>query len=246
MRIAALYDIHGNIAALEAVLAEVEAAGIDRVIIGGDVVPGPFPGACYAALARLDAPVTRIRGNGDHDTLRVLNGETPARIPENVVDALRWVAARVPRELESIGELPLTERVPGLPWGPLLFCHATPRDDSEIFTARTPEDRLRPVFDPVDAAAVVCGHTHMQFDRRVGDVRVVNAGSVGMPFGEPGAYWALIGDDGIELRRTAYDVAAAQRRIDASGYPLPFPVRVPTPAEQMVEKFEEAAIGGAG
>jgi predicted phosphodiesterase len=245
MRIAALYDIHGNIAALEAVLAEVAATGVDGVIVGGDVVPGPFPGACYAALGRLETPVTRIRGNGDHDTLRVLRGEAPTRMPPPVVDALRWVAARVPEELRAIGELPLTARVTDAAGGPFLFCHATPRDDFEIFTERTPESRLLPVFDPVDATVVVCGHTHMQFDRRVGDVRVLNAGSVGMPLGEPGAFWALIDEDGVHLRRTSYDVATAQEAIDASGYPLPYPVREPKSAEEMMEKFEVVAIGGA-
>ncbi len=65
---------------------------------------------------------------------------------------------------------------------------------------------------------VVCGHTHMQFDRTVGDTRVVNAGSVGMPFGERRAYWLLLGP-ALELRRTNYDLSAAARRIEASDYP---------------------------
>jgi predicted phosphodiesterase len=102
--------------------------------------------------------------------------------------------------------------------GRVLFCHATPRNDTEIFTRVTAEERLRPVFDGLDAALVVCGHTHMQFDRTVGNVRVVNAGSVGMPFGAPGAYWLLLGPD-VELRRTTYDLAAAAGRIRATGYP---------------------------
>ncbi len=99
-----------------------------------------------------------------------------------------------------------------------MFCHATPRNDTEIFTRLTAEERLQPIFQGADAAVVVCGHTHMQFDRTIGGIRVVNAGSVGMPFGEPGAYWLLLGPE-IELRHTPYDLAKAAERIRATKYP---------------------------
>jgi predicted phosphodiesterase len=100
----------------------------------------------------------------------------------------------------------------------VLFCHATPRNDTEVFTRLTPEGRLVPVFDGFDVAVVVCGHTHMQFDRTVGRVRVVNAGSVGMPFGGPGAYWLLLGP-GVALRHTSYDLTKAAERIRDTEYP---------------------------
>jgi predicted phosphodiesterase len=100
----------------------------------------------------------------------------------------------------------------------VLFCHATPRNDTEVFTRLTPEGRLVPVFDGFDVAVVVCGHTHMQFDRTVGRVRVVNAGSVGMPFGGPGAYWLLLGP-GVALRHTPYDLTKAAERIRDTEYP---------------------------
>jgi hypothetical protein len=102
--------------------------------------------------------------------------------------------------------------------GPVLFCHATPRSDREIFTRLTPESSLAPVFSGLDVATVICGHTHMQFDRMVGTTRVVNAGSVGMPFGTPGAYWLVIGPD-IQPRRTPYDFEQAAARIRATEYP---------------------------
>ena len=102
--------------------------------------------------------------------------------------------------------------------GAVLFCHATPRNDTEIFTRQTLEDRLVPVFEGVDVPLVICGHTHMQFDRTVGSIRVVNAGSVGMPFGEPGAYWLLLGPD-VAVQHTAYDLAEAAARIRATAYP---------------------------
>ena len=103
--------------------------------------------------------------------------------------------------------------------GEVLFCHATPRSDTEIFTRLTPEDRLLPIFAGLNAPMVVCGHTHMQFDRTIGMVRVVNAGSVGMPFGEPGAWWRLLGPN-VELRHTSYDLKKAAARIRETNYPL--------------------------
>jgi len=101
----------------------------------------------------------------------------------------------------------------------VLFSHATPRNNTEIFTRLTPETVLAPLFTGLDVALVVCGHTHMQFDRAIGSIRVVNAGSVGMPYGAAGAYWLLL-DSGIDLRRTDYDLAAAAERVRASGYPM--------------------------
>jgi len=106
--------------------------------------------------------------------------------------------------------------VPGL--GDVLFCHATPRNEDEIFTKNTSEAALLPIFDGLGVSTVVCGHTHMQFDRRVGSTRVINAGSVGMPYGEPGAYWLLLGESS-ELRRTGYDLEAAVRRLQGSACP---------------------------
>jgi diadenosine tetraphosphatase ApaH/serine/threonine PP2A family protein phosphatase len=100
----------------------------------------------------------------------------------------------------------------------VLFCHSTPRSETECFTRRTDENRLLPLFEPLGVDVAVCGHTHMQFNRRVGSTRVVNAGSVGMPFGEPGAYWLLLGPD-VELRKTSYDLDAAAERIRRTAYP---------------------------
>jgi hypothetical protein len=157
---------------------------------------------------------------------------------------MAWVAEALPdAHTARFAEWPLTVRrgIEGL--GQVLFCHATPRSDNEIFTGVTPEERLLPVFETAVADLVVCGHTHMQFDRRVGGTRVVNAGSVGMPYGEPGAYWLLLGH-GVEMRRTPYDYAAAAERIAATDYPdaAGFPVVRPPRADEMVGVFEAAAL----
>jgi predicted phosphodiesterase len=138
----------------------------------------------------------------------------------------------------------LRVEIPGL--GEVLFCHATPRNDIEIFTRLTPEDRLRPIFEPLGVSLVVCGHTHMQFDRTIGTIRVVNAGSVGMPFGEPGAHWLLLGPD-VRLRHTSYDLANAAERIRDTSYPhaVEFAARnvLHPPSEgEMLEAFTRSEL----
>lgn len=218
MRIAALYDIHGNLPALEAVVADAMAARVELIAVGGDVLPGPMVEEPLELLRSLPVPVAYLTGNGDREVLAQRRGEA-STLPPTVQENVRWCAAQLSPENEAAMRgwpSSIRMRVPSL--GDVLFCHATPRNDTEIFTRETPDAVLLPVFGEADASLVVCGHTHMQFDRRVGDLRIVNAGSVGMPFGEAGAYWLLLGDD-VELRRVSYDLDEAATRIRATGYP---------------------------
>jgi len=221
MRVAAIYDIHANLPALEAVLDDIRRAEVDQIVVGGDVLPGPMPRETIArvrALA-LDVPVQFIQGNGDRETLDWMRGTETAAIPEAYREAMRWVARQLlPEDEYLITNWPQTLRVQISEIGEVLFCHATPRSDTQIFTRLTPEERLLPIFDGLNVPLVVCGHTHMQFERSIGTTRVVNAGSVGMPFEEPGAYWLLLGPD-VQLRRTAYDLAGAAQRIRSTAYP---------------------------
>jgi predicted phosphodiesterase len=213
VRLAALYDIHGNLPALEAVLRDVRAAGVDHVVVGGDVLPGPMPRETLDVLLSLDVPATFITGNGEAAVLAERAGRDSG-VPPQYRATIQWVAAQIPdHHARLIAGWPKTTRLDDV-----LFCHATPRDENEIFVRTTAADRLIPIFEAPGAPVVVCGHTHMQFDRGIGRVRVVNAGSVGMPFGEPGAYWALLDRD-VELRRTIYDRQAAAARIRATAYP---------------------------
>ena len=213
-RVAALYDIHGNAPALEAVLREMEGLGVDEIVIGGDVLPGPMPAECLALLDAVHLPMRFIMGNGDREVVA-----PSGAIPETYQSAMRWNAEQIgPEETRRIAEWPLSIRVAVEGIGDVLFCHATPRNDTEVFTKRTPEVRLVPIFGTLDVAIAVCGHTHMQFDRMVGSVRVINAGSVGMPFGSAGAFWLLIGPE-VELRRTAYDLDAAAARVRETAFP---------------------------
>lgn len=237
--LAAIYDVHGNLPALSAVLAEIRREGVEQVVIGGDVVPGPMPGECLAALRELEIPTRFIHGNGERAVLQAHRGEDLTAIPPHAHPAIRWVVEQLSAdELGTLASWPSTYRheVQGL--GEVLFCHATPQNDTDIFTIRTPEESLRPIFEPTGADLVVCGHTHMQFDRQVGSVRVVNAGSVGMPFGEPGAYWLLLGPKGVEHQRSGYDLESAAVKIDATGYPGQFEIRKPPSEEEILKRFE--------
>ncbi len=247
MRVAAIYDIHGNLPALEAVLQEIGAAGVHLIVVGGDVLPGPTPVGALDRLLDIKTPIQFIRGNGEAAVLAELAGVESSRLPEQAREAIRWTAQQLsPEHVRVIESWPATFRIeiPGL--GEVLFCHATPRNDTDIFTRLTAEERLLPVFAGVRSEVVVCGHTHMQFDRMAGTIRVVNAGSVGMPFGSPGADWLLLGPD-VELRRTAFDLAQAAERIRKTKYPQAedFAARNilrPPSEEQMLKVFTRAEL----
>jgi predicted phosphodiesterase len=149
-------------------------------------------------LRELGDRVSWIRGNADRELVVGEKGPAPPELME-------WVRSRLDAEsIGTLGGLPptLTREIDGV--GRVLFCHATPENDMDIFTERTPEERVARQFAAVDAELVVCGHTHMQFERTIAGVRVVNSGSVGMPYeDESGAYWRL----DLEPRRTQYDGA---------------------------------------
>jgi putative phosphoesterase len=175
--IATLYDIHGNLPALEAVLAEIPEDA--TIVVGGDVVAGgEHPSETLERLRALGDRVRWLRGNADRELTR-------AKLSAEQIEFLH-------------------SRPPTVQIDRVLYCHATPRNDMDVFTERTPEERIAFLFEDVEADVVVCGHTHMQFERTIAGKRVVNSGSVGMPYDdEPGAYWTL----DLERRRTAYEGA---------------------------------------
>ena len=247
MRVAALYDIHGNLPALNAVLHEVRDARVDRVVVGGDLFPGPLCNEALARLRELDVPVDFIRGNGETAVIAQKRGSPPPGVPEQHRPIIEWVAHELEEEDATfVATWPLTHRltIPGL--GEVLFCHATPRNEFEIFLPTTAEDKLLPVFEGVGQPVIVCGHSHMPFDRRVGRHRVVNAGSIGMPFGPPGADWLMLGPD-VELRHTDYDLAAAASVIRETAYPdaesfAATYILNPPSAEKMIAAFTPAEL----
>jgi predicted phosphodiesterase len=219
MRVAALYDVEGNLPALEAVLEELEREPPDAIVVGGDMVTGPMPSETLDCLRSLDG-AHFLRGNADRGVVEVKRGERPPGLSDEVVSALSWTGDLLSDEqIDFLAGLPqtLTLEVDGL--GRVCFCHATPRDDNELFTEQTPDDAVSELLAGTTEATVVCGHTHMQFDRRVGGWRVVNAGSVGVPWDDgPDARWAMLGPD-VLLRRTQLDQDGVAERIRASGWP---------------------------
>jgi putative phosphoesterase len=224
-RVAALYDVHGNLPALEAVLSDVEQIQPDLVVVGGDVASGPMPAEVLDRLAGMGSSVRWVRGNSDREVVSAYDSgrsAIEARIsdPASAMDG--WAASRIgKRHRDLLASLPghFVVDVEGL--GEVLFCHATPRSDEEIVTTSTPDGRLRGILAGVGQDLLVCGHVHTQFDRTLDGKRVVNAGSVGLPYqGEPvGAFWALLGPQGVELRRSDYDLAGAVEGCRAVGYP---------------------------
>jgi putative phosphoesterase len=206
VQVAALYDVHGNLPALEAVLAVLEDIDPDVTVVGGDVLWGPWQVECVERLSAVGARF--LAGNCERDVLS----------PESETD--RWSRAQLDAAtVEQVSRWPETIELDIAGLGRVLFCHATPRSLVEIVTARTPDDEVEDALDGVVADVVVCGHTHVQFDRVVAGMRLVNAGSVGMPYeGRTAAYWVLLGPD-VRLLATTYDVDATVAAIGATGYP---------------------------
>jgi predicted phosphodiesterase len=241
VRVAALYDIHGMVVPLEAVLAEL--GDVDAVVIGGDAVSGPQPAEVLALLRSLELPTHWIRGNGE----RALGPDGADAVIGEAEEALRFTASQLSEgDRLELSQLPgsLVLELDGL--GETLFCHASPRNDLDIVTEGTPEDRLRMLLEGVSQEVVVAGHTHMQLDLLIDGVRWVNPGSVGMPYeGEVAAFWAVLGPD-VELRRTAFDRERSAEALLASGWPeaesfVAENVRAAVPRAEVVTLFEQIA-----
>jgi predicted phosphodiesterase len=211
-QVAVVSDVHANLAALTAVLAEAEKTGVDLVVSCGDLTWGSQPDETIALMRSLGDRALFVRGNGERAVLEIsgANQTAPARTALSPRES--WVPL-----LHSADSLAFAATFPfsivvdihGL--GPVRFCHGSPRSDTELVTPATPAGRIAELCAGIDEQVLVTGHTHLQFDRTVAGRRSVNPGSVGLPYheGEPGtAYWALLGPD-VELRQTAYNVSAA-------------------------------------
>ena len=186
------------------------------MLVGGDAVPGPFAAATLDRLESLSVPVHWIRGNGEREVAEAVGAAAAA--PDDLVALTAQLSAAELGDERSraLGTLPLTLELDGV-----LFCHATPRRDDEMVTRISSPERWAEVLGGVaPGRLVVAGHTHQQDDRTVGEVRFLNAGSVGLPYeGDGAARWLWIADGRPELRRTEYDAAAAGARILAAGWP---------------------------
>ena len=249
MRIATLCDIHGNLPALDAVLAEVELLDVDAIVIGGDAVPGPFMAETIDRLRGLGDRARFVMGNGDREVVEAFDaGRAPDDAPEGFERFTAWCAARIDRSHRDF--LAAFEPVVSLPvddLGPVLFCHGSPRSDTEIITRVTPPERLLPMLEGVGENTVVCGHTHHQFALGLNGRTVLNAGAVGMPYqGAAAAFWLLLGPD-VQMRRTDYDIDGALAALRATGAPdidemmLQDSLITPASAEDVARHFEGMA-----
>ncbi|HEY3506686.1 MAG TPA: metallophosphoesterase family protein [Actinocatenispora sp.] len=221
MRAAVLADIHGHLPALDAVLADIERAGVDAIVLNGDIATGPMPAETLDRLADLGDRAVWVHGNAERELVEAYDGRLDPSLPDIARLPTEYGASRLTRRHRDLLDgLPLSVvlDVDGL--GPVRFCHATTRSDTEMVLVDSPLDRFRDAYADCDEATVVLGHTHMPFDRLADRRRFVNPGSVGMPYGGTAAHWALLGPD-VVLRRTAYDTvqAAATLRAAAPDYP---------------------------
>jgi putative phosphoesterase len=207
LRVAALYDIHGNLPALEAVLADVARENVDAIVFGGDIASGPMPRETVELVRSFDGAIF-VRGNADRL-------DSPAMSPEHD-NARRWVEDQLDADqIAWLANLDFSAVLEDT-----LYVHANPKDVERIVTELTPDDVLEELLAGVDQSRVVAGHTHMQLDRTVGSIRFVNAGSVGKPYeAKAGAYWAILDQD-VEFLHTEYDLSRAAATIRASGHPL--------------------------
>jgi predicted phosphodiesterase len=243
LRVAALYDIHGMVVPLEAVLAEL--GDVDAVLIGGDAVSGPQPAETLELLRSLEPQTLWIRGNGE----RALGPDAADAVMggDEAEASLRFTASQLSADDRNwLVQLPETcvLDIDGL--GETLFCHASPRNDLDIVTPGTPDARVVTLLEGVPERVVVAGHTHMQDDREIGRTRWINPGSVGMPYeGEVAAFWAVLGPD-VELRRTPFDVERSAEAVLASGWPgaqsfVEENIRAAVAREEVITLFEQIA-----
>jgi predicted phosphodiesterase len=242
MRVAALADVHGNASALAAVLAELEDEQPDLIVSCGDLTWGALPSETITLLEPWRDRVRFVRGNSERELVerKLLDSEVAQWEFQQHDDAKL-------RDYVNATRAQVAVDVDGL--GPTLFCHGSPRSDEECVTVATPVERVAEFTVGLEEACVVTAHTHMQYDRRVGETRLLNPGSVGLPYElEAGnAYWAVLGPD-VELRRTPYDLDAAVERMRAGGMPnfeqIEELMRTPPPQAEVIEHAERLVFSG--
>ncbi len=206
MRVAIVADVHGNLAALEAVLEDLDGVRPDVVVHGGDLAfNGPRPVEVVDRVRELGWP--GVIGNMD----QALGGRpTEAR--------LAWARERLgPERTAWLQELPLQWREADR----LALVHAVPGDPWRVVNPEASDEELREIYGPLGAAVAVYCHIHRPYVRRLGDLTVANTGSVGLPHdGDPRASYLVVEDGRLEHRRVAYDVERAVAEVLASGLPL--------------------------
>jgi predicted phosphodiesterase len=215
MRIAVLADIHGNLPALRAVLADLDRDPVDAIVVAGDVAAGPMVRQTLELLAARPEPVHWVSGNSEREALAVHDGAPPS--DDSTGRAAEWSA----RALDDRWRAELRSWPISLVLDGVCFCHGSPRRDDEILTLLTPVDTIAEALGDTSERLVVGGHTHQQMVRELPDGRIyANAGSVGIPYeGRPGAFWMIVEDATAVLRATDYELEAALAELRGSGFP---------------------------
>jgi putative phosphoesterase len=218
MKIAALYDIHGNYPALKAVSEQLDHLQPDLIVIGGDIVSGPMPLETLQLIDQLSKKFNMmgISGNNDQDVVDAYNGKQLS-LSEHAQDQIRWVADQLSeRQILELKRLSLNVTV-----GDDFFCHAVAKDNTTVFTPHSNVATIKTLFRSVRSPFIICGHTHLQFKLTIGHQQIINAGSIGMPFSDQeGAQWLWIVDNQQFLfKRTRIDKSEAVRLIGSSSYP---------------------------
>jgi diadenosine tetraphosphatase ApaH/serine/threonine PP2A family protein phosphatase len=214
--LALLYDIHGNLPALEAVLADARSAGADRFVLGGDyALFGPWPAETVGRLRELEA-ATWIRGNGERWTADAAQAPGDETVQAAIAACRETLGEDLVRELDTLPEQTVRDGT--------RYCHGSPLSDVRSFGPE-PGDDEEELLSGADERRIVFGHTHLPFVRRREDgIELVNPGSVGMPFdGDPRAAYALAHENGrVEQRRVEYahegTAGALQRRFGQAAW----------------------------
>jgi len=241
MRVAVLTDVHGNLPALDAVLAALAHERVELVVSGGDVCAGPMPAEVLTRLVALGetVPMLWVMGNADREVIGAWDGNLPEARDDPAATAAHFAAARIGRDMRDF----LATFAMSLAADGVRYCHGSPRADTEILTAASSPRRVDAALAGTTERIVVHGHTHHQYDHG----RIAGAGSVGMPYeGRAGAFWALVDRGRVALRRTAYDLDAAAAAIRATGYPdaedlLSESLLDPIPRREALAVFEALA-----
>ncbi len=215
MKIAAIYDIHGNAHALEAVLKEIEKEQVDKVIVGGDLAWGPQPKRVIEQLYKKRNDFIFIMGNSDREIFEQY--KKPQKVNNDMVSEInQWCIEELTKnQLEWLGSFKFAHSE-----GDILFVHGSPRHDIESIRIDTPENEVYEMVKNAHESVIVCGHTHIQFQRQIFSKVVINAGSVGLQSRAKGACWLLMDSNHYSLRVTKYDFAGAAADIILDGAPF--------------------------
>lgn len=233
MRVGIIADLHGNVVALDAVLAALRRDGVDRLVCLGDIAAGPQPRQVLARLRALGCPTAM--GNADAELLTPPDPATAAdEDARRWADIARWCAGELSADdRATLRGFPPTIEVQLGAAGALLACHGSPRSFDEAIRPTTPDPELDEMLANVAATIVAAGHTHLQGVRRHRDLILLNPGSVGLPLDRlppaspvrnpPWAEYAVVtaadGALGLDLRRVPFDAARFVDATLASGMP---------------------------